>query len=408
MNFCHWCVRLLLAAGIVSFCSLHAQQSSMTLDEALARARQRAPQVLAARDRIAEARGRLRGAVLLLQENPTVEATVGRRYSATGDTTDFDLAIAQSFELGGRRGARIAGAQAGIDRETAASNNRLRQLLRDVSIAFARGLAAQQRVRIAEGSQKIANELLQSMERRFEAGDVPILEVNLARTSAARIRAELRSSQATLISALGDLRLLLGMTASEPLAIAGDLKDRRYELSSLLASAEERPDLKAAAAEIREAQADVRLGRSFRWPAVAPTLSFKRDEGDRVLQGGLSFTLPLFNRGQELQATGEARARRLQRELDASRRFIEVEIRTAYDVYATQVAAVETLERDALPSLDENEKLARRSFEEGEIGLAELLLVRREVFETRSVYTEHLLEAAIAGIELEARAGVLQ
>ena len=66
------------------------------------------------------------------------------------------------------------------------------------------------------------------------------------------------------------------------------------------------------------------------------------------------------------------------------------------------------LEREALPSLADNEILARRSFEEGEIGLAELLLVRREAFELRNVYTERLLQAAIADIELQFQAGVLQ
>jgi cobalt-zinc-cadmium efflux system outer membrane protein len=83
-------------------------------------------------------------------------------------------------------------------------------------------------------------------------------------------------------------------------------------------------------------------------------------------------------------------------------------VRAAFDVYNLQAAAVEELERDALPSLEENETLARRSFEEGEIGLAELLLIRREGFDLRAIYTERLLEAAIAGIELESRAGVLQ
>jgi cobalt-zinc-cadmium efflux system outer membrane protein len=84
------------------------------------------------------------------------------------------------------------------------------------------------------------------------------------------------------------------------------------------------------------------------------------------------------------------------------------EIRTAYEVYTTQVTAVEELERDALPGLEENETLGRRSFEEGEIGLPELLLIRREAFETKTVYVERLLDVAIAGVALEARAGVLQ
>lgn len=401
---------LLLFFASLSVPIASAQQSAvLTIDQALARARTRAPQILAAEGRIAEARGRLTGASVLLQENPTIETAVGPRFSKNGDTVDYDVALSQPIELGGRRAARIAGARAGMERETASSRDVLRRLLRDVSVAFARGLAAKERLRLAEASSKIAAELFQGMERRYQAGDIPILDVNLARNSAARTRAEIRSAQAAYASAIGDLRILLGMTHDESLDITGDLRDRRpFDLTTLMAKAGDRPDLLALIAERSEAQADVRLGQGFRWPTVAPAFSFKRDQGDSVIQGGLSFTLPIFNRGQELQAVGQARSRRLESELDATKRAVSVEIQTAFDVYKLQVAAVEELERDALPSLEENETLSRRSFEEGEIGLAELLLIRREGFDMRTIYTERLLEAAIAGIELESRAGVLQ
>src|SRR5882724_1393538 len=184
MNASYGCGRWLLAAGWIAVSwAAHAQDASMTLNQALARARQRGPRILAAQDQIREARGRLTGASILLQENPVVETMAGPRYSAGGDTTYYDVSIAQPLELGGRRAARIAGAQADVERETATSHNAVRQLLGDVSIAFVQGLAAQERVRIAEASSHIAGELLQSMQRRFDAGDVPILDVNRAKTN---------------------------------------------------------------------------------------------------------------------------------------------------------------------------------------------------------------------------------
>ena len=400
-------IMLLVAASAVV--PITRAQQSMTLDQALARARTRAPQIVAAEDRIYEARGRLTGASVLLQENPVIESSTGPRYSPNGDTTDYDITLSQPFELGGRRNARIAGAQAGVERETATSRDVARRLLRDVSVAFVRGLAAKERLSLAQASSKIAAELFQSMTRRYQAGDVPVLDVNLARNNAARSRAEVRAAQAAYSSAIGDLRIFLGMSADELLEITGDLQDRkRFDLSTLIAKAVDRPDLRALAAEKSEAQAAVQLGEGFRWPTVAPTFTYKRDQGDRVIEGGFSVTLPIFNRGQELQAVGQARTRRLERELDATKRAISIEVQTAFDVYNLQVAAVGELERDALPSLVENETLARRSFEEGEIGLAELLLIRRDAFELRSVYTDRLLDAAVAGIELESRAGVLQ
>lgn len=404
-------LRIPLICALAALLAVPAAQGeeALTLEQALATARQRAPLVVSARYRLEEARGRLTGASVLLQENPAISATAGPRFSPNGDTTDYDISLTQPFELGGRRAARLSGARAGLDRETANSSDVLRRLLRDVSAAFARGLAAQERVRLATAAEGVANDLLTSMQRRYEAGDVPILDVNLARSSTARARAEARVAQADYASALGDLRVLLGMAAKDPLTITGDLRDRkRYELETLLARAPQRPDLRALAAEIREAEAEIRLGKGFAFPTLAPEFSYKRDEGDRVYQGGVTFTLPLFSRGQKLRAVGAARSARLTRELDAASRAVEVEVQTAFDVYRSHVAAVEELERNAMPSVDENEILARRSFEEGEIGLAELLWIRRESFDTRVIYNERLLEAAIAGIELEARAGVLQ
>src|SRR4030095_17005492 len=113
--------------------------------------------------------------------------------------------------------------------------------------------------------------------------------------------------------------------ADEPLMIVGDLKDRRrYQLDSLLARAGERPELQALAAEIREAQAQVKLGEGFRWPTVAPAPGFNRAHGE-----------------QDAEAVGAARPPRCQRDMEIARGAVTTKIRTAYDVYATQVTAVE-------------------------------------------------------------------
>jgi outer membrane protein, heavy metal efflux system len=115
---------LLLLFACIAVPNTWAQQTElMTIDQALAKARTRAPQILAAEDRVAEARGRLTGASVGLQENPTIETAVGPRFSPNGDTVDYDVTLSQSFEMGGRRGARIAGARAGIERETATSRD---------------------------------------------------------------------------------------------------------------------------------------------------------------------------------------------------------------------------------------------------------------------------------------------
>ena len=384
-------------------------QNVLTLDQALNRARLKAPALLSAKARIEEARGRLKGASIFLQSNPALEGAIGPRFSNQGNTTDGDISVSQDFEAIGRRSARIAGAQTGVTREIAASRETGRALLRDVAIAFMRALAANEKLKVLTMAEQVSSGFLETAERRYQAGDIPILEVNLAKNGAARARAELRSGRAELAISLGDLRVLLGMSPEEEFTVAGDLASaRKYDLSALVGTAEDRPDIKVLESELQGALSDVRLGNTFKSPDFGVTARYQRDQGDNIVQGGVRVTLPVFSRGQELTATGNARAARIRGELDAIKTAIRNEIKTAFDAYTYRAEALQELERLALPSLLENETLARRSYEEGEIGLAELLLIRREILETRLAYVTTLLDAALAGVDLEFKSGVLR
>jgi cobalt-zinc-cadmium efflux system outer membrane protein len=385
------------------------QNQALTLDQALERARRRAPMILAAQDRIEEARGRLLGARVLLRDNPVLELSGGPRYRSGSDLMDAEVGLSQSFELGGRRRSRIAAAQADVERETAASQNVVRELLRDVAAAFWQAVAAAQRVQSARKADGVAGELRESMQRRYQAGDVPVLDVNVARNAAARTRAEVRAAEAEQTRALGDLRIFLGMRSDEPLSVGGLLATPdQYDLDHLTAEALKRPDLEAIAAELRQAEAEVKLGSGFAWPDLGLGFRYGKDEGSKIAKGGLTLSLPVFSRGQELRATGGARATRLRRELEANRLAIANEVRTAFEVHQSKLEAAEELRENAVQALDENETLARRSFEEGEINLLDLLLIRRDAFEMKLIYLNQLLETKLAAVDLEARAGVLK
>src|SRR5437867_118949 len=120
-----------LALAILLPHVVFGQNQTLALDQALERARRRAPLILAAQDRIEETRGRLVGARVLLHDNPVLEFSGGPRYTPGSDLLDAEIGLSQSFELGGRRHSRIAAAQADVERETAASRNVVRELLRD-------------------------------------------------------------------------------------------------------------------------------------------------------------------------------------------------------------------------------------------------------------------------------------
>jgi outer membrane protein, heavy metal efflux system len=388
---------------------IHGQGNAISLRQALDWARQRAPLILSARARIEEARGRLAGAVVRFRDNPLLEFDAGPRFINQGRILDMNVGVSQNFELGGRRSARIAGAEAGIAEETANSDDATRHLLRDVANAFLRCLWAQERLALLKSSEQLATDLLQTSQKRYDSGDIPILQLNLAKTSAIRANSEVRNATVDLLESLGNLRVFLGMAHDEPLAVQGNIREQsHYDLESLLAAAPERPDLKALAAEIHQAEADVQLGEGFKRPEIAIGGNYLRDERNNIVEGGVKVTLPVFSKGQELQATGTARANRIRGELAAAQRTVRSEIQTALEIQRYKLETADEMEKTGLPALQENENLSRRSYEEGEIGLPELLFIRREILETKLLYADSLLGAALSGVEVEFRAGVLK
>jgi len=396
------CAAVCLQAGIAG-----AQVRTMTLAEVLARAREQAPQIVSARLALEETRGRLLGASLRFQANPEVDAGLGNRQGADRRFTDFEIGLGQTFEPGARRSARIAGADAAIAQRSADVEETTRIVLRSAAAAYYRALHATERIRLMTATQELAVRVHSVADRRFKAGDIAVLDVNIARASLARVRAEREGAEAVRALALGELRQLLRL--DENVVVEGALaRGSEADLAAVLQAASQRPELRALEAGVREAEAEAELGRTFSKPDYGLGVRYAREEGDQIVLGGVTLTLPVFSRGQELRAVGAARAARLRAELDAARTRVQMEVRAAFDAYNRRLAAVRVLETDAIPGLDENETLTTRSFEVGQLGLPELLLIRREILDTRSQYLDSLLEAALARIDVDASAAILR
>jgi outer membrane protein, heavy metal efflux system len=387
-----------------------AAQEPLTLDQALGLARERAPAVLAARLQVEEARGRSTGARALLAENPTLSGGLGRRRSPgetwAGAAPEARLELVQPIELGGQRGARVAAAEAELAAASASGEGVLRRIEGEVAWAFYRGLHAAERLRLATATQEALARSAGALERRHQAGDVPVLDLNLARTALARATAEVRAARALGWAARGELAGLLGLPGDAPLLLDGDLRrQRRYDRQRLLQRAGDSPEARALLAGARAAEAEAALGRAQRWPRLGLGAAFEREGEEDILLGTVALELPLFQRGQGLRATGEARARRLALEADAARRSAQASVRAAFGAHSERVAAARALE-EALPLVQDNEALATRSYEAGQLSLAEWIVVRREALETRADYVDRLLDAAEAGIALALAAGV--
>jgi cobalt-zinc-cadmium efflux system outer membrane protein len=384
-----------------------AQGTTMTLTDVLARAREQAPQIVGARLALEEARGRLAGAAVRQQANPQIDAAVGPRDANDARFTDFELGVGQSFEPGARREARIDGANAAIAQGSATIDEVTRTVLRQAASAYYRAVYANDRIRLLNAAFELASGVYSSADRRFRAGDIAVLDVNLARASLARVRAERQGTEASKALAVGELRQLLRLDGD--VEVDGSLsRPGVRDLNVALQTAGQRPEIRVLEAGAQEAEAEMRLGQSFSKPDYGVGVRYSREEGDQIVLGGMTLTLPVFSKGQEQRAVGAARAVRLRSELDAAKMRIMAEVRTSFEAYTQRLAAVGVLEAEAIPGLDENERLTTRSFDAGQIGLPDLLLIRREILETRIQYLDALLEAVLAQTDLDATAGILR
>jgi cobalt-zinc-cadmium efflux system outer membrane protein len=275
------------------------QERILTLDDALALAREQGAGVILARGRIEEARARQTQAGCRFQESPTVEVNAGYRRADAG-FLDAEAAVTQGLDAGARRAARLAGTQAALDRAEAELAEARRLLLRDVGVTFVRALVAGERVSVLTHSRQGAEELLATTERRFEAGEATALDQNRSLAAAAQARAAQSAAEAERDAALAELKPLLGLSAGENLDIRGSLDPRPpLDLKTLLAGLDRRPDLQALAAELREAEAEIQRGQSLTRPDWGLRGAVAREERAKIVTAGVVVTLPVHHRGEE-------------------------------------------------------------------------------------------------------------
>lgn len=401
-----WMV-LAVASSVLAFPYAANAQARLTISDVLTRARERAPEVVSARLALDEAKARVLGASIRSTSNPELDFNLGNRDGQTSRSTDLDIGFGQAFDPRGSRSARLAGANAAVERSQASLDDTIRTAQRQAARAFYDVLYARDRIALLTAGERLATTTLQIAERRFSAGDIAALDVNLAKLSLARAKADRHSAESDEIAAAGQLRVLLGIDT----AVAADgrldlpaVADR----SQLIDLAGRRPEIRELEAAIREAEADTALGRAASRPTYGIQFRYQQEDVDRIVMGGVRISLPIFSKGQELRATGTARAIRLRSDLTNARTKITTELDRAFIEFERRRAAAVSLQTDVLASLDDTDTLATRSFEAGQINLADLLIARREVLDTRFQYVTALVEAALARVELDAIAAVIR
>ena len=359
----------------------------LTLEEALAEAGRRSPNPVAAEAGVRSAEAAR--AVAGLYPNPSIsvdtENAIGTGpYRGFGES-DTTVAFAMPVELGGKRSARIAVAdarirRAGVDVAIAEANLRL-----DVTQAYTALIAADRRALVAEAQLVVTAENLRIARDRVMVGANSPIDEQRAALEEVRAQAEADTARRTAIVARAMLRQYIGDRALD--ALDAGWFDRTKAASygpEATGEADGTLALAAAATDIETAEAGLRLARSQRAPDLTLTAGTRRLEAsnDQAMVFGVSIPLPVFN-GGKAAVTQAARERD---QAEARQRVVLFEAEQAIlsaladrDRAATAVKASEP----ALGAAREAARIARIGYAEGKFDQIVLLDAERTFLDTQ-------------------------
>lgn len=417
-----------MVLGAAATCTLvaHAQDRPRTTSELVQLALDRNRDLLAARQRTAEARGLLRQAGI--RQSPTVEFEVGTgRPLGTHGEQDYSASYFQPFETAGKRGKRMAIGQSGVTMAEAEVAERARQLVFDVKMGIAEAQAAQAKKNALARVLTASQESHRLTMARVVEGDAAALEEQLLATEVARAEAQEATLAGRASSALLDLRRVIGASAAEPLALAPEAPlDRDLVLNDLKARAvAARPDLLAARAGEEQTTGELALAHSESVPDLTasakythrtsefenlygltalgrPSLLFDRDN---VLTLGVSIPVfaPSRNRGNVEAALARSTAARLHREhLEAT---IPDEVEAAYQRWMSARQTIALFRRGVIDQSETNLGVMRQAYTLGELRLLDVLNEQRRLIETELAYIDARTELTEAAADLERTVG---
>lgn len=369
----------------------------VTLAEALSRARARSPFVAAARER---ERAADRSSTLVPRApNPLVELR-GENFGPVSTARlprDMFATVSQAIELGGKRSARTAAAEAlgsVAQSDVSAAEWTLASEVADVYVAALRARGV--RATLVEQQGGVA-EIVDFLARRVREGVTAESDLRKFEAEHTRLGSQIARASIALQSALVRLSAAVGedlraehLAAPPAAALAGAFPEE--------ADIARRADVRVASARVQHAEALLSVERARGVPDVTITVGYKRTSGFDTGVAGITVPIGLFDRNRLATALagGEAAAARLDLQLVRERALAEVRARwTAVRQLADQAARID---QALVAPAGVVRTAARAAFVEGRGDVLQLVDAERVFGDAAREALELRLDAALAAV----------
>jgi outer membrane protein len=378
-----------------------------TIDQAVAVAQERNPEILIARKKVLAAHGGFIEARSGFLPSLTSSGLYDKRQTQSETNLrqeDYNaiLRLEQNLYTGGAVTSQVAIAHLNIDKANYDLQEIASRVTMDVRIAFNELLLNRAKVRVREDSVRVLDEELKNQQEQLSAGIVSKLNVQRAEVALANERPELFSAQTELKNSYLRLSELFGADArpgaqSPPFEISGELQYRpnHADLNDCLARADtNRPVIKARQKDIEIEDRQYVLDRSAMRPHVRAFSGYEvyseRDPevGQEFNYGGVVGINATWNIFDGFATKGRMQATRARREaavqaLAAARRSVASEARSAF-FDLQQADRVLESETKNVQTADESLEMAKGNFAAGLGTQLDVLQAASDVTRTRT------------------------
>ncbi|MFT5326207.1 MAG: cobalt-zinc-cadmium efflux system outer membrane protein [Planctomycetaceae bacterium] len=305
---------------------------------------------------------------------------------------------------------RVKAAELDLDRVSQTMVQNGLDVIRDVRVAHANLLLAQQQAVVSREAESLRTQIADLAQKRLDAGDISELEATTSRIDALQAQATASRAGQDVELARQQLRTLIGLAMHGDNVDAIDVGHQQtlpQDAESLVSTAlAMRPDLRAAELAIEAACERAGLARN-----QFMNLDAIYDANGSGSQGfesglGLRFTIPIFNGNQGGIAIAEAQLEGMARRYVAVRDQVTLEVRTAHTQLEQAQQNLSLVRDKILPALQQAQELARRNYENGGAPYFLVLQTTSQYLDTRMRELQLEADTRRAIAELERGVGM--
>jgi cobalt-zinc-cadmium efflux system outer membrane protein len=407
-------------AGTTSLTQYVDLVGGMTADEAVAYAISHNPELQAVRKEVQAAQAQVKQA--RLRPNPMLDVNGSKLVN--GPDNSLMVSGTLPLELGGRRTARVQVAEREVEVRERMVADRERMLAGEVRAKFGEALAEVLKLGFTEDLLTTTRRGYKLVVARVVEGRTAPLEQNMVLVEVNRLRSIREMSEGKVQVAMLELRNLVGMRPEEPLRLKGDfanLLDRPLSQDEATTQALAlRPDVQAARAMERLAEAQIKQARSEGRADMSLTAGYQRmrsgfplkgvDEGGQLMPIDMTFNfltfgatvnLPVRNKNLGAIEAAVINVEAAKQRREAAELTVRREVAAAYVRFEHAARAMEIFRAGVRDQANANLNVVRQTYELGSKTLLDYIAEQRRFIEVETEFINAMLDTYQARIEIE-------